>query len=220
MAVPGLRGRRGGAGGGAGDRGHLVLEKVIVEVAIKAAREGMLSRHPVYRVGEVELGLFAQRDRVLARQVDLDDPVAVERDGELFVRVDERLAVSLRVLAVARRDLADHAPHREIVNVPLVPVVIAHRVLQLRRALLVELHRADLCVLRDGLAERELEAAADEVVALEHLAQAVPAVLQLVDRLGRAEGQRVVHVCLLRVVVRADLVDPHDDILAVDILVR
>ena len=59
-----------------------------------------------------------------------------------------------------------------------------------------------------------------EVVPFEHFTKIVPAVLQLSHWLGRAEGQRVVHVGLLRVVVGPHFVDPEMYRLCLGVAVR
>lgn len=100
------------------------------------------------------------------------------------------------------------------------PVVVAHSILELLHGVVCQRHRTDLRVVAHRRAELNGKAAADQVIPLEHLAQIVPAVLELRDRLGRAEGQRVVHVGLLRVVVRPDLVDPEIDNLCLREAVR
>ena len=69
--------------------------------------------------------------------------------------------------------------------------------------------------------EPELHVAIDELVALQDLPEAAPLVLRLppVRALHLAERQLVIVVRLLRVVERADLVDPQRDRVADEVLV-
>ena len=124
-----------------------------------------------------------------------------------LVREEERLGLRLVLVAVRGGELAHHPPDGKVVEVPLVPVVIVNRKAELSRALLVQLHGADLGVVGHRLAEAQLEAARDEVVPLQHLAEPVVPVLQLLDWKAAAKRERVERVRLLRVVVRPHLVD-------------
>mmetsp|Transcript_3072 Transcript_3072/g.10278 ORF Transcript_3072/g.10278 Transcript_3072/m.10278 type:complete len:465 (+) Transcript_3072:20-1414(+) len=83
-----------------GEPVDLVLEEVVVEVAVEALREGRLRLRPLDRVRQVDLCARVQRDRVLRRQVDLDDARAVVRDREPLVREEERLGLRLVLVAV------------------------------------------------------------------------------------------------------------------------
>mmetsp|Transcript_14260 Transcript_14260/g.45696 ORF Transcript_14260/g.45696 Transcript_14260/m.45696 type:complete len:224 (-) Transcript_14260:173-844(-) len=164
-----------------GEPVDLVLEEVVVEVAVEALREGRLSLRPLDRVRQVDLCARMQRDRVLRRQVDLDNARAVVRDREPLVREEERLGLRLVLVAVRGGELAHHPPDGKVVEVPLVPVVIVNRKAELSCALLVQHHGADLGVVGHRLAEAQLEAARDEVVPLQHFAEPVVPVLQLLD---------------------------------------
>ena len=64
-----------GIKGAAGARGcaRLVLEEVVVEVALEAAREGDGAGRPAHGVAELHVHARHDRLRVLARQVHLDD---------------------------------------------------------------------------------------------------------------------------------------------------
>jgi hypothetical protein len=131
----------------------LVLEERAVELAREARRKGALRRHPVHRVRERLALPRLDGDGVLRREVDLDDAVAVVRDGDVLVEVElGRVGDAVRALRVrldlgndvlVRDDLADHRPHRELVKLHLLPVVVRDGVGEELRARLVEVHRAD-----------------------------------------------------------------------------
>ena len=116
--------------------------------------------------------------------------------------------------------------HGQVVQKQLEPVVVPHRLRQALHRRSVQHLRADPLVLpRHGLEERQLELRVDEAVAPDDFAQAEPALpgrrlllVVVLLALRATEGQSIVIIGLLRVVVRADLVDPEAEGLAALVL--
>jgi hypothetical protein len=113
--------------------------------------------------------------------------------------------------------LAHHAPDGQLVHVHLVPVVRLHCGRQRLPLVLPDAHVADLGELL-VLSEADHQPAVRQLVALQDDAQAVAALLELLAGSRPAERQIVVAVRLLRVVVRADLVEPERHLVALLIL--
>mmetsp|Transcript_6520 Transcript_6520/g.22293 ORF Transcript_6520/g.22293 Transcript_6520/m.22293 type:complete len:204 (+) Transcript_6520:2024-2635(+) len=114
----------------------------------------------------------------------------------------------LRAVRVLPRELAHHAPDGEVVQVELVPVVVADGVLEGGHRLRVEGDAAQAHGPGPVHLEGNVHAAVHQVVPLEHLPEAAPLVLHATEVLVRAEGQREEVVGLLGVVVGAHLVRP------------
>mmetsp|Transcript_599 Transcript_599/g.1735 ORF Transcript_599/g.1735 Transcript_599/m.1735 type:complete len:265 (-) Transcript_599:354-1148(-) len=186
----------------------LVLEEVVVKVALEAAGEGGGGGRPLHAVRELQSLPHRQRVRLLAGQVHLDDPIVIVCNLEGLVGVDVDVLVIFGLLW--RRP--HEAPHRQVINEQLIPVMLLHRLLENLHISLLQRQRADV-LLGDIRAVLDVQLRVNELVALQDFPQPSPFVRRLARPRRFAEWQVVVIVRLLRVVVRSNFVDPQPHVL-------
>mmetsp|Transcript_7292 Transcript_7292/g.21412 ORF Transcript_7292/g.21412 Transcript_7292/m.21412 type:complete len:493 (+) Transcript_7292:657-2135(+) len=232
-----------------------VLEEVVVQVAIESGVECLVGRLEFdgEREGVCFAGLHGLQGVRIGREIHLDDLVLVVEDFQLSFGVNVRVDVGLGDdgiiqlghviktcqvilvvdlgLLVGLDHLADHPPHRQVVQVHLVEPSVLDGVLELLCLLLAEGRRG---------AGLRLAAAVQEQDVVTGMPQCMPATqllshgvgLPLVESAGasvvlgvvlcvrRAVRQGVVLVGLLRIGVRSDLVHPELDMVALFVFVR
>jgi len=99
---------------------NLVLEEVVLEVAVEALLEGLGGLFPVHGISEGELLASLDGHGVLRREVHFDNSVATVRYAQTAVREDVLLHAAVRVIA---KHFTHHAPHGQIVQHQLVPIL-------------------------------------------------------------------------------------------------
>ena len=122
---------------------NLVLEKRIVQVAIEPCTKRFVCIFPRHGVAELQLCAFLDFHRKPRGQVNFDNLPVITRYANLFLRVNEGFqGTSADELAAGQRlrlftlYLANHTPYWQIIQIQLVPVVVAHCVVKLVSVLL------------------------------------------------------------------------------------
>lgn len=109
----------------------------------------------------------------------------------------------------------EEAPHGHVVDDKLKVKVVKHRLAELGQVFFVQLERAQ-AALWDVLFEENFVTCVDESVSIHHLAEGLGLVLQGV---GAAQWEVIVHVCLTGIRQRAYLVGKHRNVLAIFVTV-
>ena len=187
-----------------------MLEEAVVEILLEAVLELDVRRLPDHVVDERYLHARLEADLLLARQVDVHNVVLVVADLELLACPQ---VVGVLLLVV----LAHNAPHGQIVDVHLIPVVVLDGVDEQIVLLLGEIDRAELG-LGVRVAEGDEHAAVLELDAEEILAECLVVVVDGLLGSG-AEGQREVRIGLLAIVIWPDGVRPQHHLLVDLVLV-
>ena len=187
-----------------------MLEEVGIEVLVESMFELDLGRVPFHLEREAQHCAWLQPRAVASGQVELDHLVRIVADVVAPVRVD----VCIGVLV----ELTHKAPGWQVVQVELVPVLVAHRVLERLEPLIGDRHLAVDGAFALAL-KAHVEAAELELNAEQRLAECFVVVAQ--TSLGPlAEWERKISVGLLSVVIRPNCVHPYHNLFGIFVLLK